>query len=181
MASSKITDHLSRKVGGKPQVEADSIFAYRLVAPKWAKTALSGEGARLYGGRWNSPGRPMVYLSTSRALAALELLVHLTTPDSRAIPRVLIKARIPRELIAGELFQASGWRDTPPGKDSTDQGDDWLSHGSTTGVLAPSTIIPEEHNLLLNPLHPEFPRIEVEQVKAFHFDHRLGELQSNLS
>ncbi len=53
----------------------DCVEAYRLVAPKWAASALSGEGARLYGGRWNSPGRAMVYLSTSRALAALELRV----------------------------------------------------------------------------------------------------------
>lgn len=181
MASSSVTYQFVTKVGEKPGAGENFIFAYRLVAPKWAKTPLSGEGSRLYGGRWNSPGHSMVYLSTSRALAALELLVHLTTPDSRIIPRVLIKARIPRELVSGELFQASGWRDTPPGIDSTDQGDDWLSHGSTVGVLAPSVIIPEEQNLLLNPLHPDFTKIEVVQTKPFHFDHRLGEPQSKLS
>jgi len=65
----------------------DSILTYRLVAPKWVKTALSGEGAHLYRGRWNSPGRPIVYLATSRALAALELLVRLTRTGSRRLPR----------------------------------------------------------------------------------------------
>lgn len=73
----------------------DCVEAYRLVAPKWAASALNGEGARLYGGRWNSPGRAMVSLSTSRALAALELLVHLTTPLSRRIPRTLSRCRCP--------------------------------------------------------------------------------------
>ncbi|MFT6181907.1 MAG: RES domain-containing protein [Paracoccaceae bacterium] len=181
MASSSITYQFSKKVGEKPGAGEDFIFAYRLVAPRWAEIPLSGEGSRLYGGRWNSPGHSIVYLSTSRALAALELLVHLTTPDSRVIPRVLIKARIPRALICGELFQATGWRDNPPGIDSTDQGDDWLAHGRTAGVWAPSVIIPEEQNLLLNPNHPDFSKIEVVQTKPFHFDHRLSEPQSKLS
>ena len=66
----------------------DHFLAYRLISPKWAATALSGEGARLYGGRWNSPGKSKVYLSTSRTLAALELLVHLTTPRSQAHPQI---------------------------------------------------------------------------------------------
>jgi RES domain-containing protein len=181
MESSKIPFQLSQKVGEPPGSDQDYLYAYRIVAPKWAKTPLSGEGSRLYGGRWNSPGHAMVYLSTNRALAALELLVHLTTPDSRMIPRVLIKIRIPSDLVSGELFQGPGWRDTPPGLDSTDQGDDWLAHGSTAGVFAPSAIIPEEQNLLLNPRHPDFHQAEVIHARPFHFDHRLSEQFSKLS
>lgn len=151
----------------------DLVEAYRLVAPKWASTALSGEGARLYGGRWNSPGKAMIYLSTSRALAALELLVHLTTPRSRQIPRTLITVQVPRELIGGELWKEKGWRDTPPGRVSTDQGDDWLTVAHTAGVLVPSALIPEEHNLLLNPAHPDFHRVKISQTSSFSFDPRL--------
>ena len=157
-----------------PSNTEDFILTYRLVAPKWAKTALSGEGARLYGGRWNSPGRPMVYLSTSRSLAALELLVHLTTVGSRRIPRSLVTVRIPRQIIGGELWKDQGWRDDPPGKNSTDQGDDWLKVGNTAGVLAPSAIIPAEQNLLLNPLHPDFQLIDIKETSSFSFDPRLS-------
>lgn len=156
----------------------DTIEAYRLVAPKWASTALSGEGARLYGGRWNSPGRPMVYLATSRALAALELLVHLTSPGSRRIPRTLVTVKIPRELIGGELWQQSGWRETPPGRASTDQGDDWLTVAKTAGVLVPSAIIPEEQNLLLNPNHSDFHQVRIVQTDPFSFDPRFFKKES---
>jgi len=155
------------------QDPSEPLLAYRLVAPKWAATALSGEGARLYGGRWNSIGRPMVYLSTSRALAALELLVHLPTAGSRKIPRTLVSVRIPRQLIGGELWQSEGWQDDPPGKATTDQGDDWLSVAKTAAVLAPSALIPEEHNLLLNPQHPDFQKVEIVKTSPFFFDPRL--------
>ena len=159
----------------------DHFMAYRLIAPKWATTALSGEGARLYGGRWNSPGRPMVYLATSRALAALELLVHLTTPGSRRIPRTLVSVRVPKDIVGGELWQNEGWRDDPPGKGSTDQGDDWLSVGKTGGVFVPSAIIAAEQNLLLNPLHADFGKVDVIKTEAFSFDHRLACKESSLS
>lgn len=169
----------SSKMAEKDKEE--HLLAYRLVAPKWASTALSGEGARLYGGRWNSPGRPMVYLSTSRALAALELLVHLTTPGSRKILRTLVTVRIPASIIGGELWKEEGWQDDPPGKGSTDQGDDWLSVGKTAGVLAPSAIIPDEQNLLLNPLHPDFQQVDIIKTAPFSFDPRLSGKQSKLS
>ena len=167
----------------KPKTSEDSetILAYRLVAPKWAASALSGEGARLNGGRWNSPGMPMVYLSGSRALAALELLVHLTTPETRLIPRVLITVAIPRALIGGRLWTAPGWQEEPPGKNSTDQVDDWLRTASTAGVRAPSVLVPEEDNILLNPSHPDFSRINVLESREFSYDPRFARISSALS
>lgn len=161
--------------------QTDPLLAYRIVAPKWTASALSGEGARLYGGRWNSPGRPMVYLSLTRSLAALELLVHLTTVRSRKIPRTLVTVRIPPSLIGGELWKSEGWREEPPGKSSTEQGDDWLAVGKTTGVLAPSALIPEEHNLLLNPRHPDIAQVEVLETTPFFFDPRLSATGSTSS
>lgn len=156
----------------------DSLLAFRLVAPKWASVALSGEGARLYGGRWNSPGHPVVYLSLTRSLAALELLVHLTTVGSRKIPRTQVTVRVPRELIGGELWKSEGWQEEPPGKSSTDQGDDWLAVGQTAGVLAPSAIIPEEHNLLLNTRHPDIDQVAIVKTAPFSFDPRLTSVTS---
>ena len=169
----------------KPQPEvrekSDELLVYRLVAPKWANSALSGEGARRYGGRWNSPGMSMVYLSGSRALAALELLVHLTTPETRMIPRVLVTVSIPRAFIGGRLWTAPGWQEEPPGKNSTDQGDDWLRSASTAAVRAPSVLVPEEDNLLLNPLHPDFPKVTILESRTFSYDSRFARLSSTLS
>jgi RES domain-containing protein len=146
--------------------------AYRLVSPGWVDTAFSGEGARKYGGRWNSPGRPVVYLGGSRALTALELLVHLTTPLSRAKAYSLMEASIP-DSCCESMTQVSpanlpdGWRLSPPGKDTMEIGDLWLASGTTLLLSVPSAIIPEETNLLLNPRHPLFPKIKIPASTPF--------------
>ena len=149
--------------------------AYRILAPRWASTAFSGEGARKYGGRWNSPGHPVVYLSESRALCALELLVHLTTPETRAKPFALIEVIVPEKSI--ECLHACalphGWQDSPPTRESQDIGDLWLAEGKTLALRVPSAIIPEESNLLLNVAHPEFSEVRMCESKRFSFDARL--------
>jgi len=169
------------KSQAKTKETSDELLAYRLVAPKWANSALSGEGARLNGGRWNSPGTSMVYLSGSRALAALELLVHLTTPETRLIPRILITVKIPRALMGGRLWTTLGWQEEPPGKNSTDQGDEWLHTSSTAAVRAPSVLVPEEDNILLNPLHPDFSKVAILESRAFSYDPRLSRISSVIS
>ena len=169
------------KTRPRPEEKSHNLLAYRLVAPKWANSALSGEGARLYGGRWNSSGTSMVYLSGSRALAALELLVHLTSPETRMIPRVLITVNIPHALIGGRLWTAPGWQDEPPGKNSTDQGDEWLRANNTAAVRAPSVLIPEEDNILLNPFHPDFSKITTLEARTFSYDPRLSQITSTVS
>tara|TARA_B110000879_G_C11143964_1_gene501576 strand:+ start:51 stop:521 length:471 start_codon:yes stop_codon:yes gene_type:complete len=148
---------------------------YRLVAPRWVDSAFSGEGARKYGGRWNSPGLPMVYLGGSRALTALELLVHLTTPTSRSKPFCLMEVKIPKHLISDYPTEilAEDWRNHPPGEHTLEIGDDWLKAGGQLALRVPSIIIPEETNILLNPLHPKFSKIEVSTTQNFNFDPRL--------
>jgi len=140
------------------------VRAYRIVAPRWAPTAFSGEGARKFGGRWNSPGKPVVYLADSRALAALEMLVHLTTPGSRAKPYVLIPVAIPGDLVEG----VARMPDHPVAT-----GDSWLASNRSPVLRVPSIVIPEESNYLLNPRHPEFPKIGIEAPASFRFDARL--------
>lgn len=159
---------------GRQDRPKEDVTAYRIVSPKWARSALSGEGARLYGGRWNSPGRPMVYLSSTRALAALELLVHLPDPLSRRLPRTIVAVHIPGELVGGRFWTTDGWREAPPGRASTDQGDDWLETLSKAVVRAPSALIPEEENLLLNPLHPDFSKITITGLSDFSYDGRFA-------
>lgn len=81
--------------------------------------------------------------------------------------------QVPRDLISGPLWKEEGWQDIPPGRASTDQGDDWLAAAPTAGVLVPSALIPEEHNLLLNPSHPDFAQVKISATSSFSFDPRL--------
>ena len=150
-------------------------YGYRLIAPRWVESALSGEGARKYGGRWNSPGGSMVYLGGSRALTALEMLVHLTTPMSRAKPFRIIEVKIPTDLISVYPLKIlpAGWRVQPPGRLTMEIGDDWLRAGSDLALRVPSVIVPEESNILINPLHPEFGQLEASATGNFSFDARL--------
>lgn len=139
------------------------VAAYRIVAPRWRNSAFTGEGAANYGGRWNSPGRRAVYVAGSRALAALEMLVHLTTPGSRAKPYLIFEVSIPAAAIIG----------APATDRPVETGDAWLRSGRSPALRVPSVLIPEEPNYLLNPLHPGFSRIIPGMPREFLFDHRL--------
>jgi RES domain-containing protein len=139
------------------------VAGYRIVAPRWRNSAFTGEGAASYGGRWNPPGRRMVYLAGSRALAALEMLVHLTTPGSRAKTYLIFEVLIPSAAIM----------DAPATDRPVETGDTWLKSGRSTALRVPSVLIPEEPNYLLNPLHPGFSNIIPGTPREFHFDQRL--------
>jgi RES domain-containing protein len=163
-------------------VAAKLLTAFRLVSPRWADTAFSGEGARKFGGRWNSPGRPVVYLSESRALAALELLVHLTTPESRLKQFVRFEVVLPSDMI--EVLPLStlpaGWRASPPTRASSGFGDRWLEEDRSLILRVPSVLVPEEGNLLLNVTHPSFPSLEISEPHAFSLDPRFAPPPSTL-
>lgn len=155
--------------------EIEYIDGYRIVAPRWAHDALSGEGARKYGGRWNSPGRALTYLGGSRALAALELLVHLPSPLSRAKPYRIIEVKIPKELIAEYPLKLlpGAWRESPAPSITSVIGDEWLEVCGQLALRVPSVLIPEETNILLNPNHPDFKEVITGEEREFRFDKRL--------
>ena len=140
-----------------------TVSAYRIVSPRWTASAFSGEGAQKYGGRWNSPGRRVVYTAGSRALAALEMLVHLTTPGSRSKPYSIIEVALPIEQIQ-EIGSAAH---------PVQAGDDWLKSGSSLALRVPSIIIPEEPNYLINPEHPAFTELRIGKPSPFGFDSRM--------
>jgi RES domain-containing protein len=126
---------------------------------------LSGEGARLYGGRWNAPGRPMLYAAADAALAALEVRVHLDlAPDLIPDDYVLI------EIDCGGL--SSERVDVAP-DDAQAFGDAWLAQRRTAALSVPSAIIPESRNILLNPAHPDASKARILSRRAFSFDRRL--------
>jgi RES domain-containing protein len=148
--------------------------AWRLLKTKFAHDAFRGEGARLYGGRWNSPGTAMVYLGESVSLSALEILVHLqaTAPlDAYSLIKVDFDASYMTELDATKL--PSNWTDTPPPVDVQQIGDAWVAGAASLLLRVPSAIVPTEHNILLNPAHPDFGAPRVSKPSLFRFDPRL--------
>lgn len=147
--------------------------AWRIVKAKHAPTAFDGEGARLYGGRWNSRGIRVVYVSSSLSLASLESLVHLTPPMSFKYVAIPVEfedslvEKIPLATLPTE------WRDEPPPPSTKTIGDIWVSQAHSAVLELPSAIIPDEINFLLNPLHPDFRKIGIGKPEAFSFDPRL--------
>jgi RES domain-containing protein len=146
---------------------------YRISNCKYAGD-LSGTGARLNGGRWNSEGRPMLYMASSRALAVLEVLVHLNTlivPDNFCLTEI----EIPGDSILSlnETMFPSNWRDiSPPGR-LRELGDEFLRAEKYLLLKVPSSIVPAEFNYLMNPMHPDAIKARVVNRESFSFDERL--------
>jgi RES domain-containing protein len=151
------------------------VSAWRIVQERHGEDAFSGEGARLYGGRWNSPGVAVVYTAGSRAMAALEILVHL---DSARLLRgfVLCEVKFDDGLVADAEADAipADWRVDPPPRSTQALGDGWVREARSAVLRVPSVIIAEEHNFLLNPNHPDFGKVRVGKPVAFDFDPRLN-------
>lgn len=136
--------------------------------------AASGEGARLYGGRWNSRGVRVVYASASLALAAVETFVNLE-PNLRPADLVSIEGEIPGavEIVTLDVKALPpNWRETRD--ESLRQfGDDWIRDGRSAALLVPSAFIRGEWNVLLNPAHRAFSKILFRDPEPFEFDARM--------
>lgn len=152
------------------------VQAWRIVKHRHADHAFDGEGARLYGGRWNSPGVPVVYVAESRALAVLEILARL---QSRATLHsyVLIGVRFAGELVEHLSSDSTpeDWRTSPPLPETQACGDRWVREARSAVLRVPSVVIPSESNFLLNPAHPNFAKIEILKPTPFDLDPRLSE------
>jgi RES domain-containing protein len=140
---------------------------------KYAATAFDGEGATIEGGRWNSPGLPVVYVAENAALAALEILVHV---DPSILPAYV---RIPctfREALVTHLDRGQlppNWQSSPALPELQQIGDAWLRSGVSAILEVPSAVSEIESNYLLNPVHPDFARIEIGTPASFEFDRRV--------
>jgi RES domain-containing protein len=151
-----------------------TVTAWRLVKAKYAPTAFSGLGAKDAGGRWNSPGVPVIYASGSASLAILELLAHIEAED--LLERyVLFEVSFPHALMtavtASDLPKT--WRRSPPTVVTQRLGDDWVVRGKSAVLRVPGVLVPTEWNCLLSPAHPDFPKITIGPKRPVHFDPRL--------
>ena len=147
---------------------------WRICRAPYASEAFSGEGARRFGGRWNTRGVPMVYCSSSLALAAIELFVHLE-PNLQPTDLVSIAAELPvgepaKTLKADEL-PAEWWTDDY--EPLRERGDRWIREKTSLAMLVPSAPLHSEWNVLVNPLHPRVRELSIEPAAPFIFDARM--------
>lgn len=137
--------------------------------------ALDGEGARLFGGRWNSPGVAVVFTATHLSLSALEYLVHT---DIDEVPDDLVALGVEVPEDAGELRLTlpdlpANWHDMLYSAECRTLGDSWARDRQALLLRVPSVIIPEGENLLINPAHPRTEDVRVVSERPFTYDPRL--------
>ncbi len=148
------------------------MIAYRICNLPF-KDDISGNGAKLYGSRWNSAGTPMLYLAGSISLAWLEMLVHLQLQD-KSTDFALLYVNISADAAIQELQSAKlkkNWQSDPGYTQFI--GDEFVRSKQKSVLKVPSAVVEEEANFLVNPLHPDFKKTEIIKTKIFQFDHRL--------
>lgn len=154
-------------------------LVYRIQKARFVPTMLSGESARLYGGRWNPEGTPLVYTSASPELAVLETLVHLDgTPLADLPPFVQATLALPDNSveIIPEVELPTDWQEVPGSEHVTQFLLPRLQPAYPFMAFAvPSTVSPGSPtlNILLNPLHPLIAQVQVVAVTPWIFDKRL--------
>lgn len=150
------------------------ITAWRIVDAAYADDIFSGEGARLFGGRWNEIGHRVVYTASGVSLATLELIV--STPRAQLLSEfVIISCSFPEVLVEeiDEKHLPANWRDYPQPPELQKLGTAWLVSGSSAVLSVPSAVTPEERNYLINPEHEHFRSVDVGSSRPFQIDLRL--------
>jgi RES domain-containing protein len=147
---------------------------YRLIRAPWVSQALTGEGARRYGSRWNPKGVPMVYTASTLSLAALEMLVHFAV-DTAPLDYVALTIRVPDDAVERvvDTQLPPDWHTTPAPVACQELGARWSAEAWSLGLAVPSAAVPSEDNILLNPFHPDFAKVTLEKQEPFVFDSRL--------
>ena len=147
---------------------------WRIVPADQAATAFDGEGARLYGGRWNSVGVPMVYASEHKSMAAFEVRVHI---DKTRMQKRYKCFAVHFDDGLMETFRVEDlpedWWQEPPPTSLQQLGDDWIESNVSVILAVPSAVIPDELNYLINPKHRDFARLKIAPPSDFAFDPRL--------
>jgi RES domain-containing protein len=150
---------------------------YRVERTKYLETTLRGLGASLTRGyRWNSLHIQLVYTAESRALATLEVSVHLDLSEDLPTDRCYVEIEIPADITILEVSLEDlppGWDAKPPTLITQTIGDDFVFQKEAAVLKVPSSIVPEEFNYLINPQHPDAKRIKVIRITSMNFDPRF--------
>jgi RES domain-containing protein len=144
--------------------------------PTYTAEDSSGAGAAATGGRWNAQHSPVIYTSERIALACLETLVHFKGNDL-PLNRYLVKITVPisvwKARIKLDPSRHVGWDALPCGKVSVDAGEKWLKEQKSALLVVPSVVVPQEHNVLINPAHADAAKITFEKMEKWRYDTRL--------
>ena len=152
-----------------------TVALWRIAATtiKYVAEDMSGTGAKETGGRWNPVGLAVTYSSENIALAVHETVVHLR---SAGLPlnRYLVRIDVPDDVWKARtvLKPQIGWDALPAGMASVQAGGEWLLSKTTALLVVPSVIVPEESNVLINPMHPDAARVVATAVRKWHYDQR---------
>ncbi len=134
-----------------------------------------GEGAFRYGGRWNSQGKRVLYVSSSLALATLEVLVNLD--DEEILPDFsFASVEFAEELVIYSEDRTQlplNWRGFPIPEDVQKIGDDWIESRRSAILEVPTSVIPKGSNYVINLEHPDSKLIEYGKVENLILDSRL--------
>lgn len=154
------------------------MIVFRIEREKYLDTTLQGVGASMSEGyRWNSFNTKMVYTAESRALAILEVSVHLDLNEDVPNDRFYVEIYIPDDIQILEVNLEDlpdGWDAKPPSITTQIIGDDFVNYNEAAVLKVPSSIVPQEYNYLLNPLHVDASRISVVRTMKMKFDSRVS-------
>ena len=150
------------------------MIVYKLSKAKY-HLDLSGKGAELYGGRWNSKGVAMLYTSESRALAFAEVAIHIPVG---IVPKdyFLVSITVPdttRILKLTETDMPPDWRSNPHSNSTQIIGDQFVAESKYLVLQVPSAVVPGDFNFLFNPGHPLMKQVAIKNVEPFEFDSRF--------
>ncbi|WP_214072101.1 RES family NAD+ phosphorylase [Mucilaginibacter sp. dw_454] len=149
------------------------MIVYRLARQAFIND-LSGYGAEKTGGRWNSKGIPVLYTAASRALAMVEIAVHVPLgiiPINYFIATIDIQHNDIAELHLKDLPPA--WNSNPFAKSTQLLGDAFLQKQEHLILQVPAASVPGDFNYLINPCHPDFNKVKLKSIDPFVFDVRL--------
>lgn len=152
-----------------------TLNSWRIVKRKHASDAFSGEGARIFGGRWNSPGIPVVYTAENASLVVLVILAHFDKGHLLS-HYVMVQVKFEEDLVVTleEEDLPHEWREYTVSMELMAIGDRWVREAHSAVLSVPNTIVPIERNYLLNPQHSDFSKIEIGEPIPFSIDARLA-------
>jgi RES domain-containing protein len=151
------------------------IQTWRIFKTRYESDAFNGEGARLYGGRWNSVGVAVVYTAGSLSLAILELLVHLDRSNvlpSYSICPVNFDESLVKAVDIKDL--PPDWQESPSSHFLQELGDEWIAKATSVVLRVPSAVVPQENNYLINPRHKDFKKLKLGTPNSLKLDTRLS-------
>lgn len=150
------------------------ITAWRLTKAKFATTAFDGHSAAKFPGRWNPLGARAVYTAENRSLAALEVLAN--TGDKDLLTKAswcVVPVRFDPNLAYTPPRYPANWREVPAPDSTRLFGGEWLARGTSAILRVPSAVTLGEFCYILNPLNPDFGKLEIGRIETFAFDARM--------